>query len=365
MPEFNTEKSGRRTRIAGVFLAIFVAVASLALVALTNEPKRADSSPAPAKAAIVPQIADAKSEAEIIFRGKSFPTLKRNVFMYFKGSVEQVNVQEGQMVQKDHVLGSYKLDRDSLNGVYKVLYPEHLLNLKKTAADQALTLEKQVEVIIPQRKIDLQRVERDVSDVKELYSKGLAAKAALDHKEQQLQIAKKAVLESEDTLKQIELGITRLKEDVKFYEALQKRDIELLEWQTQRSYSDPSLPVDIAYLKAPIAGQVIWMQQDFQPKAELPSGFNAVTVAPMDSMIVRCKVHELDLVKLQVGDKGSVSFDAIPEKKYQCKISRIPWVSRNPALEVPADYDIECVLEDVDQKLKDGLTCNVKVTIRQ
>ncbi len=45
MPEFITERSGRRTRVAGVLLAIFVAVASLALVALTHEP----SEPIPAR----------------------------------------------------------------------------------------------------------------------------------------------------------------------------------------------------------------------------------------------------------------------------------------------------------------------------
>jgi multidrug resistance efflux pump len=365
MPEFNTEKSGRRTRIAGVFLAILIAVASLALVAITQEPKRADSSPTPAKAAIVPQIADAKSEAEIIFRGKSFPLLKRQVIMPFKGSIEEITVLEGQVVEQDQTLASYRLDRDAVNNVHRALYPEQLLNLKKHLDDQTILLERHLEVIMPQRKIELERAEKEVANAKELYAKGLGAKAAVDYREQQLQLAKKAILETEENIKQIELAISRAKEDVKFYEGRQKRDIELLEWQTNRSYSNSTLPVDMAYLKAPIGGQIIWMQPDFRARAELPSGFQAMTVAPMDSMVVRCKVHELDLVKLQVGDRGTVIFDAIPEKKYPCKISRIPWVSRNPALEVPADYDIECALEEVDSKLKDGLTCNVKVTVRQ
>jgi multidrug resistance efflux pump len=366
MPEFNTERSGRRTRVAGVLLAIFVAVASLALVALTHEPKRADSSPAPAKAAIVPQIADAKSEAEIIFRGKSFPTLKRNVLVVFRGSISDINIVEGQAVQKDQVLASYKLEREPLsNNVYRVLYSDQVLNLKKSLTDQVLNLQKHTEIVLPQRKIDLERAEKDLSDSRELAAKGLGAEYATKLKEQAVQSAKKGILDVEETIKQIETGITRAKEDVRFYEANHKRSIEILEWQTQRSYSDPAVAIDVAYLKAPIAGQVIWMNPDFQVKAELHPGFHAMTVAPMDAMVVRCKVHELDLVRLQIGDKGTVTFDAIPEKKYQCKISRIPWVSRNPALEVPADYDIECVLEDVDSRLKDGLTCNVKVTIRQ
>ena len=121
----------------------------------------------------------------------------------------------------------------------------------------------------------------------------------------------------------------------------------------------------MAYVKAPIDGEVIWISPDLRVKAETPPGFMAMTIAPMNSLVVRCKVHELDLVKLKSGDRGTVVFDAIPDKKYSCLVSRIPWVSRNPALEVPADYDIECTIENPDGKIKDGLTCNVKVSIAQ
>ena len=83
----------------------------------------------------------------------------------------------------------------------------------------------------------------------------------------------------------------------------------------------------------------------------------------MEVMVVRCKVHELDLVRLKTGDRGTVTFDAMPAKKIACKITRIPWVSRNPALDVPADYEIECLLENPDESIKDGLTCNVKIHV--
>ena len=40
-------------------------------------------------------------------------------------------------------------------------------------------------------------------------------------------------------------------------------------------------------------------------------------------------------------------------------------MSRNPSLEVPADYEIECLLQNPDVRIKAGMTCNVKVSIKQ
>lgn len=127
MPESNIERSGRRTKATGVLLAISVAVASLALVALTHEPKRADSSPAPAKAAIVPQLADAKSEAEIIFRGKSFPSVRRNGLLHYRNTVTDVNTNVGDPVTENQILGSFKLEKDAVNHIQKYYIPRQFL----------------------------------------------------------------------------------------------------------------------------------------------------------------------------------------------------------------------------------------------
>ena len=50
----------------------------------------------------------------------------------------------------------------------------------------------------------------------------------------------------------------RTRGDLKFFEDKYKRDLDLLEYQTRRSYQDSDIPNDIAFLKAPISGQVFW-----------------------------------------------------------------------------------------------------------
>jgi len=342
-----------------------VAVVSLVLVVVTYEPKKAVSSPPPAKAAIVPPIADAKSEAEIIFRGKSYPLLKRTVVLPFKGEILSIDVKEGQNMNEGDLLASYKLDREAMMHVHAVLYPEMVLNLKKAAFDQKTTLEKMKTVDVKIKQIEIERTQKELADLRELFAKQMSQEEAVKNKERQLEVFKKELQGIEDAIKQTEKGLEKTNEDLRFYEAKRKRDVDLLEWQTKRSYSDSKLPMDSAFLKAPIGGQVIWIAPELRVNSEPAAGFPSFTIAPMGSVVVRCKVHELDLVKLNPGDRGTVVFDAIPQKKYPCTVSRIPWISRNPALEVPADYDIECDLDNPDGLIKDGLTCNVRVSITQ
>lgn len=362
---YDTDKPGRRKKAYGVLLASGVAIVSVALLVIAHKPDKAVSSPVPAKAALVPQIADAKSEAEILFRGKSYPLVKRTEALPFKGEVLSINVNEGQTVKENDVLASYKLDREAMMKVHATLYPEMVLNLKKSLVDQKTSLDKLRTVDLKIKQLELDRVQKELADLRELLAKQLAQDEAVKNKERQLESVKREILGIQDAVKQAEVGIERTNEDLRFYEGKRKRDLELLEWQTRRSYGDSTLPLDTAYLKAPIDGEVIYIAPDFQVKAEPQAGFPAMTIAPMNSLVVRCKVHELDLVKLKTGDHGTAVFDAIPDKKYSCTVTRIPWVSRNPALEVPADYDIECMLENPDSKIKDGLTCNVKVSIAQ
>jgi multidrug resistance efflux pump len=366
MPELHTNKRWRRAKLFGAVAVCLAAIVVLVLAIATHEPKSAVSSPGPAKAAIVPQVAETKSESEILFRGKSFNVLQRKIMFQFGGEVTNIKVKDGESVNKGDILATYKLDRLSMMEVHNTLYPEQMLNLKKTVNSQRIELEKLNKVNLPIRRLEVDRVEKELTDLKELRAKDLAPSEAVSSKERQLEIAKKELFETQESIRMAEANLARTTEDLRFYEQKQKRDLEFLEWRADRQYSDDSrLPLDTAYLKAPIAGNVIWMSPDLQVSAELPKGFAALNVAPSTPMVVRCKVHELELVKLKTGDRGTVHFDAIPEKRYACKISRIPGISRNPALEVPADYEIECVIDDADAQIKDGLSCNVRLSIAE
>ncbi len=365
MPQFDTDKPRPRVKAYGVLLATVVAIASLVLLVVTQEPKKAVSSPAPAKAAIVPQIADAKSEAEIIFRGKSFSDLQRKILLPYGGEILSIEAKEGQVISQDAVLIKYKLDRQSMMQVHQILFPSQVISLRSARFEQQVNLDKLNKVSLPLKKIALEKAEQELSDIKALNSKGLADSETVTNKEREAESARKQVLEVQKTIKQVEDSLRKTEEDLQFTEDKQKRDLDLLEYQTKRTYLNSDLPLDIAFVTAPINGQVIWLSPELRINSELPTGSPAITVATTHPMVVRCKVHELDLVKLKTGDRGSVTFDALPERRFPCKVSRIPWVSRNPALESPADYEIECLLDNMEGRIKDGLTCNVRISVTQ
>ncbi len=365
MPQFDISRPRRRLKSLGVMLASFVALVSVALLLVTHEPKKAESSPPPVRAAIVPQIADAKSEAEITLRGKSFSIFQRKLVMPYGGEVLSIEVKEGQPVNENDTLVKYRLDRQARIQVMDILYPAKVQDLKQAVFDQKVTRDKLKDVSLKLLEMDVEKAKQNLNDVQQLWDRKLVEQEALRNAERKLDTANKKLLEANKSLKQAEESLAKTQGDLKFFEDKYKRDLDLLEYQTRRSYQDSDIPNDIAFLKAPISGQVLWISPELRVNAEHAAGFPAITIAPTNPMVVRCKVHELDLVKLKMGDRGTVIFDAIPDKKYACKVSRIPWVSRNPALEVPADYEIECLLENGDGKIKDGLTCNVRVSVAQ
>ncbi len=366
MQDLHTDKPWRRAKIFGAVVAGIAGMVILALVAITHEPKSAMSSPGPAKAAIVPQIADTKSESELLFRGKSFAPLQRKISMPFTGEILSISAKEGDTVNKDDVLATYRLDREGMMEVHQTLYPEQVLGLKKAVNNEQIEIDRLSKVKLPVKRLDLEKVEKELSDLRDLRSKDLTSVDSITNKQRELEAVKKEVLDVTEALKQAEANLAKSVEDLRFYEQKHKRDLDLLEWQTNRSYGNNSdVPMEKAFLKAPISGQLIWMTSEIRIDAEIPKGSPVMAVAVMTPMVVRCKAHELELIKLKTGDRGSVNFDAIPEKTYPCKISRIPGISRNPALEVPADYEIECVLENPDSQIKDGLSCNVRMSITQ
>jgi hypothetical protein len=352
-----------KTKAFGVLLAGLVAVVSMVVVTVTGGPKKADSSPAPARAAIMPQIADSKSEAEILFRGKSFACLKRNVWAYQGGVIDRIDVKEGQTVRENQILGSFTLDREAMNMVHNRLYPATLLNLKGTINARKTNIEKIREAGLPIKRLQLERAEKELKVTRDLADKKMSNESSVRDKERDLETIKKQILELKQTLEESETDLKKLREDLDFQEHNHKRELGDLSWQTKRPYPDPDQPLEKAFLTAPIGGKVLWISPLAREKHEFKGGFHIMTVAPMDSVLVRCKVHELDLVKLKAGDSGTVSFDAIPSSEYRCTISRIPLESRNPSLEAPADYDIECLIENTDGKIKEGLSCNVKVSV--
>ncbi len=350
-----------KTKAFGVLLAGLVAVASLVVVTISHGPKKAVSSVA--RAAIMPEISPSKSEAEILFRGKSFAVLKRSVESRLGGVIDKIDVKEGQVVKTGQVLGSYTLDRESLNRAHQVIYPSSVLSLQNAARAKRSAIEKIREAGLPVKKLQLERAEKELSLARELTAKGMGNANGVREREREVESVNKQILELKLNMEDAEKDLKKTKEELEEAQLRHKRELGILEWQAQRTFPEADLPLGKAFFKAPISGRIVWMSPLAREHHEFKAGFPFMTVAPMDSVIVRCKVHELDLVKLKPNDRGTVRFDAIPDTDFPCTVDQIPWVPINASLEVPADYDIQCLVDGAQGRIKEGLTCNVKVSV--
>ncbi|MCA1959711.1 MAG: HlyD family secretion protein [Desulfomonile sp.] len=355
------ERSRSRSKTQGIILAALIAVAASALVMATHAPKKAASKTSPA-AAIVPQIADVKTDAEIIFRGKSFPVYQRDVRIYFNGEITEIFVKEGDEVKEGDILATYNLDRAARIQVRNVLYPSAVQNLRESVLQTQVAIKKLEDIDLKLQQQALDQAIKNLEDAKALRARGMASADAVENLERAVFKARKLIVGIKDSIDTKQSALEKLQKDLEFQEGRRKLDLDLLEWQAQRSFADQSIPIERAFLKAPISGRVIWMHPDFAVNAELNRGFVAMKVAPMDGLLVRCKAHELELVKLREGDRATVVFDAVPDKEYPAKVVRIPWISRNATLEVPADYTVEFALMNPDQRVKGGMTCSAKVS---
>jgi hypothetical protein len=78
-------------------------------------------------------------------------------------------------------------------------------------------------------------------------------------------------------------------------------------------------------------------------------------------MIVRAQVHELEAMRLQLGDPAEVQVVSLPGKKFPARVSRVSWSSLTTAPDQPSFFEVEFSLPNPDRILKDGLKVQILV----
>ncbi|HOW97730.1 MAG TPA: efflux RND transporter periplasmic adaptor subunit [Kiritimatiellia bacterium] len=113
-------------------------------------------------------------------------------------------------------------------------------------------------------------------------------------------------------------------------------------------------------LPAPMDGTVIWISGDARPGVELDPSTPLLTLGVMDPMIVRAHVHELDVVKLKVGDRAHMTLLARPDAKLEGAIRRIAWAPFPHWLPEPSYFEVELTVPNPDRALRQGYKVNLQ-----
>jgi len=114
------------------------------------------------------------------------------------------------------------------------------------------------------------------------------------------------------------------------------------------------------HIISPIDGIVIKRTADPGETVVLNLNSPVLTIAKKDDLIIKSNVPESDIIKLQIGQKANITFDAFsPDEIFTATVSEI-----DPASTVIQDvvyYGIKLKLDNLDPRLKAGMSANIDI----
>jgi multidrug resistance efflux pump len=266
---------------------------------------------------------------EIILSGKLFCPIKRPVVMHFPGEIVELRVQAGQLVKEGEILARYRLTPEGLMQLRRRLFPTQL---------------KELEVRLTEVEKNINNLEVKRRGLRQLSREKMASTQALAQVEREMELLSKQRVTVQQSLEQ--------------ERRLVLEDQALLQ-KTMGQPVKPGLVPQKASLIAPMSGYVVWAHPDLRIDAELRPGEPIFQVGIMNPMIIKARVHEIETVKLKIGDPAEVSLDSLPDRKFQAKVSHLPWSSPAITLEQPSYYAVEFEVPNPDLELKEGLKARI------
>ena len=116
-------------------------------------------------------------------------------------------------------------------------------------------------------------------------------------------------------------------------------------------------------IRSPSEGYILWVNSSLMPGMDFTKQATLFTVGTLDPMVIRASVHEIAVQKLKVGDPAILAFYAWPGEAFHTTISKIDYVAQPAMLQQPSFYQIELTLPNPDLRIKEGMRCDVMVTV--
>ncbi len=119
--------------------------------------------------------------------------------------------------------------------------------------------------------------------------------------------------------------------------------------------------VDLAHIKAPFAGTIT----DAHPHTGdlVTSGVVAFQLDDLDHMLVDVEVSEVDINRVQVGQKASLTLDAAPDAEYHGEVTA---VALSGVVDQGAvNFRVTVKLDDADELVRPGMTAGVNIVVTE
>jgi len=279
-------------------------------------------------------------------RGKITPRRIIKVKTKIAGKIKEIMVKEGEQVAEDQCLVKIETEPHFVFDLAEIRLRLRNARLRKKASEKNLARQRK------------------------LYEEGLVALTTVENAEVAYSTA----------VTEVNMALERLK---------------VFEQQTGHKLSDrrdgnSHGELIHTYVTAPISGTVmkinrwpgeiitsgIYSQPDLEDKSIL-------VLADLSKCLVECKLSEIDIDKIRVGQAAEVRLESFPEMVYHGRIQKVSSIATTwemagvPGRVGPREraigreraglshFDVKIVLKNADPKLRIGMSCRVSILIKE
>jgi len=268
---------------------------------------------------------------EIIFSGKLYSPLKLTVVLPYTSQIMSMPVSIGQKVKKEEMLATYEIPLETRMSEKRTLSLASVKDLEHQLASASKDIDK----------LRVKRKELEVMEKQNMATSQALAQNAQDievNEKMRVALQEKLTVEKEQAQQRLELARERFGPKANF----------------------GTLPNE-GIVKAPVDGYVLWINPELRKGVKLARDTELFQVGVLDPILIRAQVHEIEALRLKLGDQAKVVFDSIQGKEFTATVSRIPWAPLPTALQQPSYYEIELTLPNADYALKEGLKAQVSI----
>ncbi|HEX9105065.1 MAG TPA: efflux RND transporter periplasmic adaptor subunit [Polyangia bacterium] len=136
------------------------------------------------------------------------------------------------------------------------------------------------------------------------------------------------------------------------------------------AYNAASDRLRYTHILAPMDGTVT--ERGIQPGEVVTPGVQAtfegkalLTVSDLSTLLVKADLNQIDVAKVKLGQKVTVTLDALPGKSYEATITKIAPASITPKDKQVDVFPVEATLATADLSIKPGMTADVRIHIEK
>jgi len=118
-----------------------------------------------------------------------------------------------------------------------------------------------------------------------------------------------------------------------------------------------------SWITAPVAGFVLWANPDLKPGMILTQKTRLFVVGSLDPIVFRADVYEEQAVRLRVGDKVRVTFEALPGRTFDARLARVAVTPLPGGIQTSSQYEVEITLPNPGLALKEGVRGEASVQV--